>query len=121
MPDLPPVFAPAKLTLYILAASYLVSAALLGVAKSRGEPVPAWVIGTWLVTGLVAVALTPLLAPGRPAVWVGLLVALGPWMAWSLVGDLRGGHWVIAVVDVLGLGAIGWCLAVTAKTAFGPA
>ena len=112
-------FPAARIILFIVAASYVVSGVLLGVARARGEEVPAWVIATWLVTGVAGLALTAALGPGRRGVWVALLIVLGPWMAWSLVGDLRGGHWVIAGIDVLGLGAIGYALWITAGPAAG--
>ena len=106
-------FTTAKLILYIVAGSYLVSAAMLGVMRARGTTVPAWVIAGWLLTGLIGLALTAALGPGRGGVWWGLLVALGPWMVYALVGDLRLGHYVIAAIDVAGLSAIAYALAIT--------
>lgn len=92
--------------LVVVAASYLVSAAVLGVARLRGGPVAGWVIGGWLATGAAGVALGLLLRPGRPATWVGLLIALAPWMCFSLAYDVRERVWVMAAVDVAGLAAV---------------
>ena len=121
MPDLPPAFAPAKVMIFVLAASYVLSAAILAFARYKGETVPTYVIALWAVTGVAAFALAPLLAPGRALVWVGLLVALAPWMAWSLYGDGREGRWVMVAVDALGLAAIAFALGTTARAALGPA
>ena len=106
----------ARLILYIVAASYVVSGGLLWVARAKGQPVAAWVIGAWLAAGLIGLGLTWAFGPGRGkwVIWAGLLVVLGPWMAYSLVGDWRGGHWVIAGLDVAALGAIAYALWMTA-------
>ncbi len=108
----------ARLILYIVAASYVLSGGLLWVARAKGQSVPAWVIGTWLAAGLIGVGLTYAMAPGRRGVWVALAVVLGPWMAYSLVGDLREGHWVIAILDVGALVAIAFALWTTARPSF---
>ena len=104
------MLATARLILAIVCGSYLLSAAILGVARLRGQPVPAWVILAWLVTGLLGFALLPALRPGRPLVLASIGVVLLPWMAYSLVGDLRGKHWLVAVTDVAGLAAIAYSL-----------
>lgn len=112
---MPQTFAAARLILLIIAGSYVLSALILMVVKSRGETVPIWVIATWLLTGLIGAALATALAPARPAVWIGLLLALGPWMLYSFYGDLRLGHWIIAFTDVAALVAIGYALAITSR------
>ena len=104
------MLATSKLILAILCGSYLLSAVLLGVARSRGETVPVAVIAGWAVLGLIGFALLPALQPGRLGVIVALCVVLGPWMAYSLVRDLIGGHWIIAITDIAGLAAIGYSL-----------
>ena len=100
----------AKLILAILCGSYLLSAALLAVARYRGETVPIAVIATWAVLGIIGFGLLPQLQVGRTWVIVALAIVLGPWMAYSLVRDVMGGHWIIAITDVAGLGAIGYSL-----------
>jgi hypothetical protein len=108
----------ARTILFWVAASYVLSAALLGVARMRHQPVPAWVILGWLATGAAGMALSLMLSPGRSAVWLGLLVLLGPWMLFSLVEDLRRGFWPIALTDLAGIAAIGYSLAICARDVF---
>ena len=103
-------FAPSRTVLFIISITYLISAALLLFFKLRGQPVPVWVIAGWVVTGLAGVALSPMLAEGRPWVWVGLVVALVPWMGFSLVTDLRHRMFWIAATDVAALVGIGWAM-----------
>lgn len=110
MPEPAANLAAARLVLFIVAASYPVAAAMLYWAKSRGENVP-WTWPTaWLVTGVAGLLFAALLSAGRPWAWWGALVALAPIMLVSLVVDVRGGHWIIAAIDVAGLIAIGYAL-----------
>ncbi|HLL88001.1 MAG TPA: hypothetical protein VK324_01740 [Tepidisphaeraceae bacterium] len=105
----------AKLIFTVVAVTYLMSAALLMTVRLRGHPVTLWVIVGWLATGAAGLVLAQFLRPGITPVWLGLLVVLGPWMLFSLVTDLREGYWLIAILDVLGLAAIGYGLAVVAR------
>ena len=102
--------AAAKLTLLIVAASYPLAAALLWVAKARGATVPWYWPTAWLACGVIGGACAWFLADGRPLAWVGVALFLGVLMAVSLVVDVRGGHWIIAAIDVAGLIAIAWAL-----------
>jgi len=108
----------ARIILICVAASYLLSAALLAVAKWRGQSVAAWMVIGWLVTGIAGVALSATFAKGRGAVWIGVLVAMGPWMVWSLIEDLRRGYWAIAVADLAAIGAIGYALMICRSDVF---
>lgn len=92
----------------IVAGSYVLSAAILGFVRWRGTTVPSWMIGGWLVTGLLGIALSAMLAPGRSAVWILVLLALFPWMIYSLVSDVRGGNWIVACTDAAALLAIAY-------------
>ena len=112
-----PPFATAKLILHVVAASYLLSAAILLTMRLRGSSVPTWIIAGWLVTGLLGVVLTAALGPGRGGVWWGLGAVLIPWMILALIGDLRLGHYVVAAIDVAGLAAIGFALLITYRAA----
>ena len=96
--------------------TYLLSAALLSFAK---PPAPAWVVAGWAVAGLVGLALVPALTPGRTLVQVAVLVAMAPWMAYAAWGDGRGGHWVMVVIDVAGLAAIGFGLMLVRRATTG--
>ena len=89
-----------------IAASYVLSALMLAWVRSRGETVPAWVIGGWLITGLAGLALACGLAEKRPAIWWGLLIILGPWMLYALIGDTTEKHWFMSGLDLAGLIAI---------------
>ena len=100
--------ATARLLFYIMAASFLVSAVILGYVRYTGKAVPATVLVAWGGLGLLGIALTPLLGVDRRwMAWV-LLVVLGPWMVVSLVGDVQRKVYPIAAVDVAGLAAIGY-------------
>ena len=98
----------ARVLFYVMAASFLVSAALLGYVRATGKDVPAYVLALWGGLGLAGVALTPLLTPERRWIAIVLLVVLGPWMAVSLVGDWQRKIYVMAAVDVGGLAAIAY-------------
>jgi len=115
MPD----FAPTRTVLFIISLTYLLSAAILTVLRLRGTVVPTWVIAGWMVTGVAGVVLSQLLVEGRPAVWVGLAVALVPWMAYSLYGDVKNGSWVVALTDVGAIVGIAWALGRVTKATFG--
>lgn len=99
-----------RLILLILCGSYLISAGLLTWARMAGHTVPAWKIGGWVLTGVIGLALLPLLSSDRPLISLALLIVLAPWMAIALADDTRSGHWIIAVVDLAGLIAIGYAL-----------
>jgi hypothetical protein len=103
---MPPNLPAGRILLLVVAASYLLSAGLLAAARLRGVRMEHWVIAGWLLTGLAGATLAAALQPGRPVVWVGLLVALGPWMLYSLAYDVREGVWVMVAADVAGLAAI---------------
>ena len=107
--------ATAKLILAITAGTYLLSAALLGWAKYTEKPVTTFGIVGWAVTGAVALALLPWLAPRGWGVIAAIAVVMGPWMAYALVQDARLGHWIIAIVDAGGLVAIGFSIWLVAK------
>ena len=105
-------------TIYLIVAiSYLLSAAILGLMRWRGTEVPAWVIIGWLVTGVVGIALSTALAPGRGLVWAAILVVLVPWMIYALIGDFRLGHYFMVTIDALALLAI----AIAAVASYRPA
>lgn len=95
----------------IVAISYLVSAAVMGFMRWRGAEIGTWFLAGWLLTGLAGVLLAQQLAEARPAVWIGLLVALLPWMVLSLVFDTRLKIWVMVAVDAAGVFAIVYGLA----------
>ncbi|HEX8910896.1 MAG TPA: hypothetical protein VF796_00955 [Humisphaera sp.] len=99
-----------RVLLFVVAGTYVLSAALLGFARWRGAAVAWWVLVGWVATGVAGMALAASLRPGRPAVWAGLLLALGPWMLFSLAYDVRERVWVMAALDVAGLLAIAWGL-----------
>ena len=101
----------AKSILFFVAASYVLSALILGVVRLCGETVPGWVIGGWMTTGIAGMILAKMLTEHRPAIWWGLLIALGPWMVYAMIGDFRERHWIMGGVDIAGLLAIGWSLA----------
>ncbi len=100
-----------RLILFIVAASYPLSAALLLWMKAKGETVPSiWPIA-WLVTGVLGLVLASLIGDGSGSwLWWALLLVLGPIMAVSLVVDIRHGLWWIVALDVAGLAAIGYAL-----------
>jgi hypothetical protein len=100
----------ARSLLFIVAVSYVVSAAILLLVRLRGGAVGAWVIATWLLTGSAGIVLARMLAPGQAAIWWALLVVLGPWMGYSLYYDLRERIWFMAAIDLAGLFAIAWGL-----------
>ncbi len=102
--------ASARLILLIVAASYPLAAALLWVARARGETVPWYWPTAWLVCGIVGGACAYVLSDGRPWAWAGVLLFLGIIMAVSLVVDVRHGYWIMAIIDVAGLLAIAWAL-----------
>ncbi len=89
-----------------VAATYVLSAAMLLWVRSRGEVVPGWVIGAWLATGVAGIVLAFFLARERPVVWWALLVVLVPWMIYALVGDALEKHWFMAGLDAAALIAI---------------
>src|SRR4051812_37794316 len=109
---MPRSIAIARMIFLIVSASYLLSAGLLALARSRGESVAGWVITAWLIAGAVGFAVSFALAPDRRAIIVALVIVLGPWMIYSLIGDVRGGHWIIAIADVAALGAIAYAAAI---------
>ena len=102
--------ATARVIFICIAASYLLSAAILGWVRSRGEAVAAFAIAGWAITGVVGIALSLLLASQRPIVWIGLLVALVPWMVYALIGDAGEKRIFMTIADAAGLGAIVWAL-----------
>ena len=88
----------ARRSLFVLSVTYLVSALVLWRARARQRDV--WL---WIVTGVSGIALTFLLDRGRPLVWIGLAVALGPQMVSATIGDLRRGNRLLVLVDIAGL------------------
>ena len=100
--------ATARLLFNIMAASFVLSAAILGYVRFTGKPVPTYVLAAWGGLGVLAFVLTPLLAPDRRWVAIALLVVLGPWMAVSLVGDAQRKVYAMAAVDLAGLAAIAY-------------
>lgn len=107
---MPPGFATARAILLIVAVSYIISAAVLMIMRQRGEEVPAPFIAGWVVGGVMGMVGASFVAPQSPWAWWLSLVSLGPWMALSLVWDVRQGIWLIAALDVAGLAAIGFAL-----------
>ncbi len=100
--------ATARVLFYILAGSFLLSAALLAYVRYTGKTVPAYVLLAWGGLGVIGFALTPLLTiDHRWVAWV-LVVVLGPWMAVSLAGDWQRKIYPMAAVDVGGLFAIAY-------------
>jgi hypothetical protein len=100
--------ATARLLFYIMAGSFLLSAAILGYVRFTGKTVPTAVLAAWGGLGLVGLAVTPLLSADRRWIaWV-LLAVLGPWMLVSLVGDAQRKIYFMAAVDVGGLFAIAY-------------
>ena len=100
--------ATARVLFYVMAASFVLSAAILGYVRFTGKTVPTPVLVAWGGLGVLGLALTPLLSADRRWIaWV-LLVVLGPWMVVSLVGDAQRKIYPMAAVDVAGLGAIGY-------------
>jgi hypothetical protein len=106
MPQLPA----ARIILAIICGSYLLSAGLLTWAKFAGQTVPAWKIAGWLLAGIIGAILLIWLSPNRPVISIAMLLVLGPWMVFALTEDTRSRHYVIAVVDLAGLFAIGYAL-----------
>ena len=102
--------ATARVILLSVAGSYLLSALILAWVRSRGETVATFAIVGWAVTGALGLVLALLLAPQRLAVWVGLLVVLGPWMVYATIGDAGEKRIVMTIVDLAGVGAIGLAL-----------
>ncbi len=100
--------ATARVLFYVMAASFVLSAGILGYVRSTGKPVPAYVMAAWGGLGVVGLALTPLLSPDRRWVAWALLVVLGPWMVVSLVGDAQRKIYLMAGVDLAGLAAIAY-------------
>ena len=100
-----------------VAATYVLSALMLAWFRSRGEAVAAWVIAGWLLTGIAGMVMAWQLTEKRPALWWGLLLALGPWMVYATIGDAAEKHWVMTALDVAGLIAIGWALRLAAGAA----
>ncbi len=98
--------ATARVLFYVMAASFLLSASLLGYVRATGKDVPTYVLAAWAGGGIVGLALTPLLTPDRRWVALILLAVLGPWMAVSLVGDWQRKIYVMAATDLAGLAAI---------------
>lgn len=101
---------PAQLTLVIVAASYVVSAAMLAWMKRGGADVPTWFTVGWLLTGLIGIVASLRLDGSRHWAWWVALLALGPWMTLSLVWDIRHASWWMAALDIAGLIAIAWGL-----------
>jgi len=100
--------ATARVLFYVMAGSFLVSAAILGYVRFTGKAVPAYVLAAWGAGGVLGLALTPLLTLDRRwMAWV-LVLVLGPWMAVSLVGDAQRKIYPMAAIDVAGLFAIGY-------------
>ena len=100
--------ATARVLFYVMAASFLLSAALLGYVRFTGKTVPAYVLAAWAGLGVLGLLLTPWLTPDRRWIAIVLLVVLGPWMAVSTVGDWQRKIYPMAAVDVAGLAAIGY-------------
>ena len=97
----------ARVLFYVMAGSFLFSAAVLGYLRLIGKTVPTHILLGWSGLGVVALALTPLLTPDHRWVAVILAVVLAPWMAFSLAQDVRFKIYPVAATDVAGLIAIG--------------
>ena len=95
-----------RLLLAFVAATYLLSALLLGIARWRGNAVAGWVIGGWAVLGMIGLLLALQLQPARPALWWTLALVLLPWMLLSLVWDWQLDVLVMVAVDAAGAFAI---------------
>ena len=69
----------------VLSCTYILSAVILQIthAKRRDSEL-------WLATGVGGIIFSLLLKPGRPLVWLGLLVVLGPQMLSATKGDQIG-------------------------------
>jgi hypothetical protein len=106
MPQLPA----ARIILGILCASYLLSAGLLTWARVAGQTVPAWKIAAWAGTGILGAILLIWLSPDRPIISIAMLLVLGPWMMFALYEDTVAKHYIIAVIDLAGLFAIGYAI-----------
>ena len=100
----------ARLILYVMAASYAASAALLLYLRSRGETVPWYWPTAWVVAALATAGLAAALAEGRAWAWWGCLLAAGPILVVSTVVDARHGNWVVVALDVAGLAAVAFAL-----------
>ena len=98
----------------MLCGTYLLSALVLYLAHAKTRDV--WL---WVLTGTSGIALTALLARGRPLVWIGLLVALGPQIASATRGDLRRNNRVLTLVDVGGLATLAVALALSRRALMG--
>ena len=96
-------FSTGRTILLVIAATYVLSAALLLGARLHGEPVSRRAALLWLLTGAAGVALALRLAPGGRFEWVALLVVLVPWMLVSLAGDWDRGLVVMTLVDAAAL------------------
>jgi hypothetical protein len=105
-----------RLILAIVCGSYLLSAVLLTWARLAGQTVPGWKIAGWIVTGIGAAILLRWLSSDRPIVSVAIFLLLAPWMAIALVDDVRGRHFIIAVVDLAGIVAITYALWIIRKS-----
>ncbi len=88
----------AQRTFLVLSGTYLLSAVLLQIVHSKRRD-----IALWFATGVGGVVLSLLLKPGRPLVWLGLLVVLGPQMLSATKGDLVRKNRLLVVIDVAGL------------------
>ena len=112
------IFNVARTLLIWLSISYVFSAAVFVALRQRGHDVRWRVIAGWFAAGVGGLLLSLWLRPGGVMAWTGLLVLLTPWMVHAFVGDCRGGHRVIALIDAAGISAIAWSLWVTRALAW---
>ena len=88
----------AQRTFLALSCTYLLSAVILQIANAKRRDV-----ALWFATGVGGIVLSLLLKPGRPLVWLGLLVVLGPQMLSATKGDLVRKNRLLVIIDIAGL------------------
>ena len=84
------MFTVARINLYVLLATYLLSAGILYVGRRQGRPVTWFIIGAWTTTAVGGTLLTDLLQDGSAWVWWALFIVLPPLMVYSLIGESAG-------------------------------
>ena len=82
----------------VLSGTYILSAVILQIAHAKRRD-----IALWLATGVGGIVFSLLLKPGRPLVWLGLLVVLGPQMLSATRGDLVRRNRLLVIIDIVAL------------------